>query len=130
MKAESITRKLKVEVLFNQQEFDELHRLLQKTTEKKVSTYMRKVALQIPVVATYRNTSVDDFLRDMLELKRELTALRALYNEAVEKLQLLEGIPEFRTWIIIYEQSRKALLTKVEQIHERLTRLYELWLQE
>jgi hypothetical protein len=129
-KKESEVRRRMVVVRLNQEEFQQLQKFVEQTTETTISNYLRKVALGKPVLVKYRNASADDFLRDMLELKRELSALGNNYNQAVKKLHVLEKIPEFRSWLLIYEHARQALLQKVEQIHVRITRLYELWLQK
>jgi hypothetical protein len=91
---------------------------------------VRKVVLQNPVTVKYRNASADDFLRDMVELKKQLSALAGHYSEAVKKLQLLEKIPEFRTWLLTYENSRQAFQSKVSEIHLKVIQLYEQWLQK
>jgi hypothetical protein len=129
-KKETEVRHKMVVVRLNAEEFSTLLKLQQQTTETTLSNYLRKVALQKPVLVKYRNSSADDFLRDMLELRKDLTMLSGAYQEAVKQLHLLQSIPEFRTWIAVYEHSRQAFLSKVEQIHIRITRLYELWLQK
>lgn len=129
-KKECAVRRKMVVVRLSQEEYRQLQQFQQQTTETTVSNYLRKVALNKPVLVKYRNATADDFLRDMLELRRELSALAGNYNQAVRKLHLLEKIPEFRSWLSIYEHSRQAFLAKVEQIHMRITRLYELWLQK
>jgi hypothetical protein len=129
-KMESEVRKKMVVIRLNEDEFEQLQTLQEQTTEKSISNYLRKVALQKPVLVKYRNTSADDFLRDMMELKNELSTLGSNYSRAVEKLRLLDKIPEFRTWLTVYEYTRQAFLSKVEQIHQRITRLYYLWLHK
>jgi hypothetical protein len=129
-KKETEVRRRMVVVRLNPEEYQQLQQFQEQTTETTISNYLRKVALQKPVLVKYRNSSADDFLRDMLELKRELSSLGNNYNQAVKKLHVLEKIPEFRSWLMIYEHSRQAFLQKVEQIHVRITRLYELWLQK
>jgi hypothetical protein len=119
-----------VGVPFKQSEYDRLKKLYAQSTERALSTYVRKVALQKPVTVKYRNASADDFLRDMLELKKQLSALGSNYCQAVKKLQLLEKIPEFRTWLLAYESSRQAFLSKVSEIHLKIIQLYEQWLQK
>ena len=124
-----VSRKMVV-VRLNQSEYFQLRKFQAETTEKKISSYLRKLALQKPVIVKYRNTTGDEFLGDMLSLKKELHALGNNYNQAVRKLHMLEKIPEFRTWILIYESSRQAFLAKVQEIHLRVTQLYEQWLQK
>ena len=114
----------------NDSELNELTKLQQKTTEKDISNYLRKVALQIPVTVKYRNQSADDFLKDMLNLKKELNAIGNNFNQAVHKLHILDKIPEFRVWVGQYDGLQKSLIGKVEEIKLRMNQLYEQWLQK
>lgn len=129
-KKETDVRRRMVVVRLSEHEYERLQYFQKMTTETTLSNYLRKVALSKPVVVKYRNATADDFLRDMLELRRELSALGNNFNQAVKKLHVLDRIPEFRSWLMIYEHSRQAFVQKVEQIHARITRLYELWLQK
>lgn len=128
-KKESDVRKKMIVVRLNEAEDKQLQKFVGQTTEKTVSNYLRKLALQKPVTVKYRNVSADDFLRDMVELKKELNAIGNNYNQAVKKLHILEKIPEFRSWILIHEKDRTSFLTKVDQIQTRVQQLYEQWLQ-
>lgn len=129
-KLESEVRKKMVVVRMNDTEFNQLEKLQQKTTEKDTSSYLRKVALQKPVTVKYRNESVDDFLLDMLNLKKELNAIGNNFNQAVHKLHILDKIPEFRVWVQQYDGLQKILISKVEEIKLRMNQLYEQWLQK
>ena len=55
-----------------------------------------------PVVATYRNQSLDDFMAEMMQLRGELNSIGNNVNQAVKKLHTLQQIAEFRNWIITY----------------------------
>ena len=127
-KNEKEVRKHFVKTRMNDAELNELTKLQQKTTEKDVSSYLRKVALQKPVTVKYRNQSADDFLKQMLELKKELNGIGNNFNQAVHKLHILDKIPEFRVWVNQYEGLQKALVSKVEEIKLRMNQLYEKWL--
>jgi len=129
-KEEKEVRKHFVKTRMNDLELNELTTLQRKTTEKDTSSYLRKVALQKPVTVKYRNESADDFLMDMLNLKKELNAIGNNFNQAVHKLHLLDKIPEFRFWISQYDGLQKALVNKVEEIKLRMNELYEEWLQK
>ena len=129
-KLESEVRRKMVVVRMNETEFNQLEKLQQKTTDKDVSSYLRKVALQKPVTVKYRNESADDFLLDMLGLKKELNAIGNNFNQAVHKLHLLDKIPEFRTWIQQYDGLHKTFIGKIEQINLKVNELYEQWLQK
>lgn len=114
----------------NEQEYKLLEKFQQQTTEKDTSSYLRKVALQKPVTIKYRNESADDFLLDMLNLKKELNAIGNNFNQAVHKLHLLDKIPEFRIWVNQYDGLQKVLISKVEEIKLRMNQLYDQWLQK
>lgn len=128
--SEKEVRRKMVVVRMNETEFNQLEKLQQKTTEKDTSSYLRKVALQKPVTVKYRNASADDFLMDMLNLKKELNAIGNNFNQAVHKLHLLDKIPEFRIWINQYDGLHRAFISKTEQINFKVNELYEQWLQK
>jgi MobC-like protein len=129
-KQESEVRRKMVVVRMNETEINQLTKFQNKTTEKDTSAYLRKVALQKPVTVKYRNESADDFLLDMLNLKKELNAIGNNFNQAVHKLHLLDKIPEFRVWVQQYDGLQKVLISKVEEIKLRMNQLYEQWLQK
>ena len=127
-KEETEVRKHFVKTRMNDAELNQLTTLQQKTTERDISSYLRKVSLQKPVTVKYRNQSADDFLKQMLELKKELNGIGNNFNQAVHKLHLLDKIPEFRVWVNQYDGLQKTLVGKVEEIKLRMNQLYEQWL--
>ena len=127
-KLENEVKKKMVVVRMNETEFEQAEKFRQKTTERYLSTYIRKLSLQKPVTVKYRNQSADDFLKQMLELKKELNAIGNNFNQAVHKLHLLDKIPEFRVWINQYDSLHQAFITKTEQINFKVNELYEQWL--
>lgn len=129
-KKEADVRRKMIVVRLNEKEFLQLEKYKAGSTEKKVSTYLRKVALQQPVTIIYRNGSADDFLEEMIRLKKELNAIGNNFNQAVHKLHTLDRIPEFRHWINMYKTAHHQFLAKTDQILIQGNRIYQLWLQE
>jgi hypothetical protein len=129
-KQENEVRSKMVVVRMNETEFELAEKFRKKTTERYPSTYMRKLSLQKPITVKYRNESADDFLMDMLNLKKELNAIGNNFNQAVHKLHILDKIPEFRVWVQQYDGLQKVLISKVEEIKSRMNQLYEQWLQK
>lgn len=129
-KLESEVRSKMVVVRMNETEFEQAEKFRKKTTERYLSTYVRKLSLQKPITVKYRNESADDFLLDMLNLKKELNAIGNNFNQAVHKLHILDKIPEFRVWVQQYDGLQKVLISKVEEIKLRMNQLYEQWLQK
>ncbi len=127
-KREIEVRKKMIVVRMNKTEFGQLEKFKKESTERSMSNYLRKVSLKKPVTVKYRNQSADDFLKQMLELKKELNAVGNNFNQAVHKLHLLDKIPEFRVWINQYDGLQKVLFNKVQEINLRVNQLYQEWL--
>jgi hypothetical protein len=124
-KNEIEVRKKMVVVRLNDKEFEKLQNLQNQTTDKYLSDYLRKVLLQKPILVKYRNQSADDFLRDMLELKKQLNAIGNNLNQAVRKLHMLEKIPEFRLWLLTNEPLLHGLNDKISEVKSRIAQLNE-----
>lgn len=129
-KNENEVRNKMIVVRMNSTEFEKVETLRKKTTERYLSTYVRKLSLEKPVTVKYRNQSADDFLKEMLGLKKELNGIGNNFNQAVHKLHLLDKIPEFRAWVNDYNGLQNALVSKVEEIKLKVSQLYEQWLQK
>lgn len=100
-KRENEVRNKTVVVRMNNTEFEKVENLRRKTTEKYLSSYVRKLSLEKPVTVKYRNQSADDFLKEMLGLKKELNGIGNNFNQAIHKLHLLDRIPEFKEWLLL-----------------------------
>jgi MobC-like protein len=129
-KQENEVRKIFIKIRMNDKELKQVKKKQQQTTERSLSEYIRNVSMQKPVTVKYRNQSADDFLIQMLALKKELNAIGNNFNQAVHKLHLLDKIPEFRVWVQQYDGLQKVLISKVEEIKLRMNQLYEQWLQK
>ena len=129
-KQENEVRKIFIKIRMNDEELKQVKKKQQQTTERSLSEYIRNVSMQKPVTVKYRNQSADDFLKQMLELKKELNGIGNNFNQAVHKLHILDRIPEFRFWIQQYDSLQKSLVSKVEEIKLKVSQLYEQWLQK
>ena len=129
-KQENEVRNKMVVVRMNNTEFEKVENLRKKTTERYLSSYVRKLSLEKPVTVKYRNQSADDFLKEMLGLKKELNGIGNNFNQAVHKLHMLDKIPEFRVWVNQYDGLQKSLVSKVKEIKLKVSQLYEQWLQK
>lgn len=127
-KQETEVRKLVIKMRVNKSEVDRIKMFHSQSTEKSLSNYIRKVTLQKPVLVKYRNQSADDFLTQMIELKKELNAVGNNLNQAVHKLHMLDSIPEFRLWVRYYKGLHEGVAAKVDQINSKVNQLYEQWL--
>ncbi len=111
------------------EEYAKIHKQFSKTTCRKLSDYARKILIDKPVTATYRNQSLDDYMTEMMMLKNDLNSIGNNFNQAVKKLHTLRQITEFKNWIITYELEKQILFNKVDQIKNHISKIGEKWLQ-
>jgi len=111
------------------EEYTKIQKNFSKTTCLKISEYARKILLNKPITGTYRNQSLDDFMAEMIKLRSEMNSLGNNFNQAVKKLNTLQQIAEFRSWIITYELEKKILFNKVDEIKNRINKIADQWLQ-
>jgi hypothetical protein len=110
-------------------EYQKIMKEFNKSTCRKLSDYARKNLLQKPIVNTYRNQSLDDFMVEMIHLRGELNAIGNNFNQAVKKLHTLHQIADFRHWLLSYELEKKMLFNKVDEIKKHIQKFAESWLQ-
>jgi ribosomal protein L29 len=127
MKTEN--RKRIVGVRFTIKEYEQIEKKWKDSTCRKLSEYVRKIIFNKPIVATYRNKSLDDLMTELIQLKKELNGIGNNFNQAVKKLHTVHQIPEFRQWLEVYETEKNLLLNKVEEIKNVTGKIGEQWLQ-
>jgi hypothetical protein len=129
METENSNRTRIIGLRLTPKEYAKIERKWKSSTCRKLSDYVRKHLFDKPIVTTYRNQSLDDFMEETIVLRNELNAIGNNINQAVKKLHTLQQIPEFRNWIISYELDKKILLNKVEEIKKHIQKITDKWLQ-
>lgn len=109
-------------------EYQKIHGLFSNSTHRKLSEYARNVLLQKPVIIRTRNESADQFLHEMIGLKKELNAIGNNYNQAVKKLHTLNHISEVKCWLNSHEQLHQNFLQLTEIIFQKLNEIHRQWL--
>ena len=129
MEAENSNRTRIIGLRLTPEEYTKIERKWKASTCRKLSDYIRKHLFDKPIVTTYRNKSLDDFMEETIVLCNELNAIGNNINQAVKKLHTLQQIPEFRNWIIGYDLDKKILFNKVEEIKKHIQKITDKWLQ-
>jgi len=130
MKETKQVRKGWLTVRLNEDEEKKLNKFFSRTTSGSLSEYARDVLLREPVNVIYRNQSADEFLTEMILLKKELNAIGNNFNQAVHKLHTLDRVPEIKAWAILNESSKKVFIKKVDEIKEKMNQIYQKWSQK
>ncbi|MBX2948051.1 MAG: plasmid mobilization relaxosome protein MobC [Crocinitomicaceae bacterium] len=118
-----------VSTRLTEEEFKIIENGWKKSTSLKMSDYFRKVIFNRPVVKTYRNKSLDDFMHEMALLRAELNRIGVNYNQSVKKLHTLRSLPEFKRWMLTNEVEKKTLVNKIDGIKSHIAKFAASWLQ-
>ncbi len=129
MEAKNLNRSRIIGLRLTLKEYEQIEKKWKASTCRKLSDYVRRSIFEKPIVTTYRNQSLDDYMAEMIGLRNELNGIGNNINQAVKKLHTLHQIAEFRSWIITYELEKKILLNKVDEIKNHIQKVAEKWLQ-
>ncbi|MXN91136.1 plasmid mobilization relaxosome protein MobC [Flavobacterium sp. Sd200] len=129
MEKENSKRTRRVIFRVTPQEYTQIERRYKASTCNKLSDFIRHCLLEKPLVTIYRNAAQDDQLIEMARLRQELNAIGNNFNQAVKRLHTLEGLPEFRTWLMTFEVEKHTLYNKIEGIKQHVQKVSESWLR-
>ena len=124
----SNNRTRKVTIRLSESEYAAVQRGVRSTTNRQVSSYARALLLQKPVTTYTRNQSLDEAVRVLVELKKELAAIANNFNQVVRKLNAMSLTPEL---VFLGEkavQQQRALLAHSIQIQSLLDQITSQWL--
>jgi len=120
----------KVTVRFKQAEYNIIDASFQKTTKRKLSEYIRFVLLEKPVTVYTRDQSMDDLMAQLVLLKNELSAIGSNFNQAVKRLHTMDKAAGLQPWMAENEKHRERFFLKVAEIHQKISEIASVWLQE
>jgi hypothetical protein len=100
-----------------------------KTTIRKLSEYLRRLIFNKPITGYVRNQSLDEFMAEMVLLRKELNAIGVNFNQAVHRLHTLDHLPQMQLWLKGFERDKDVLFGKVEEIKNRINLFSDQWLQ-
>ena len=111
------------------EEYDDVEKRWKASTCRKLSDYVRHVIFNKPVVTTYRNRSLDDFMTEAIRLRKELNGIGNNFNQAVKKLHTLEQTEDIRAWLVSSELEKRIMINKIDEIKNHIQKIGEKWLQ-
>lgn len=129
MKENKLFRTRVIGLRLTLKEYEQIEKKWKASTCRKLSNYVRCKLFEKPIVTTYRNQSLDDFMTEAMRLRNELNSIGNNFNQAVKKLHSLHEIAEFKSWLIAYELEKEIMLNKVDEIKYHIKKIAEKWLQ-
>ncbi|RQO30401.1 plasmid mobilization relaxosome protein MobC [Taibaiella sp. KBW10] len=113
----------------NEGEYALLLQHFNKTTERQLSVYARKILLSKPMIASVRDEGLQDILVVLSKLQKDFNGVGNNYNQMIHKLHLMVALPEFRDWILRYEKEKLVLFSAIELIRDYVVKTGEVWLR-
>ena len=111
-------------------EHKKIERGFSQSTKRKMSGYIRYILLEKPITVYTRNKSYDEFVTEMLALRRELNAIGNNINQQVKKLHTITHDEEIKGWAVLNESSKNILFKKMEEINLKMLQISRQWSQE
>ena len=112
MKENKVNRTRFVGLRFRGDEYEKLEERRKKTTCTDMSDYMRRILLNKPATGYVRNRSLDEFMEEMIHLRKELNHIGNNFNQAVKKLHICDSESEIKTWLLLNEKGIIRYLRK------------------
>jgi len=116
-------------VRLTEQEFEVLKRRFSKTTQRKLSGYARDILLGKPMIAAYRNQSLQDIMAELSLLRKDLNGIANNFNQAVRKLHVSDTSNDIRAWVQNHESVGAELLKYIRELHGFINKTAEKWLR-
>jgi len=129
MKKTEENRSRRIITRLKPQEYKVIQDRFKKTMLRKMSEYTRNVLLEKTITVTHRDQSMDEVLEELILLRKELNAIGINFNQAVRKLNSVEGMPDAQIWQAMIVVLRDKLEPAIIQIKERVSDYADIWSQ-
>lgn len=129
MKEENNNRNKWLHVRLTESEYKQIHEQYAKTTDLKMSDFVRKKILGKLIIGSCRDASMDAFMEELIGLKNGLSGIGNNFNQAVKRLHTLSRIKEFEHWLVSYELDRRRLFKQLDDAQEFIKKMADKWLQ-
>ncbi|HEY4334668.1 MAG TPA: hypothetical protein VGM89_02195 [Puia sp.] len=89
--AKKIKRTRRLVLYYTEEEYAALQQLFLRSNSRYIGVYVRKLSVRQPVEVKTRNSSFDDFVAEIIPLRKEMAALRRISHLSPDnETQLLE----------------------------------------
>ena len=129
MKKTNSNRTCRIQLYFTPEEYAKIEQKWTGTACRTRGNYLRNHLLEKPILVNHRDQSIDEYMSNIIGLRRELNTLSNGFNQIVKKLDSLQQIPGAIVWLIAAKLDKEKLLVKVEEIKNHIQKMAEKWLQ-
>lgn len=129
MKREDSNRTRRLTLLLTEQEYQKIDNRFKGSICRNRSEYVRKHLFNKPIVARYRNQSLDDLMEENILLTREFSAIGKNIHQIAKKVETLKDFPELKQQLYLLEKDKAKFFDKMEEISSHTQKIAEQWLQ-
>jgi hypothetical protein len=130
MKRRERIRTKKLTLYLSAEEHAALLEKFRSSTHREFAVYVRDRLQRQPIVAEYRNRSLDDFLPIANRIKNALESLDRNFNLAMQKFSTVSDQGEFKDTLEYFAAEQFAFREKSAEIKNLLSKIYQQWSQK
>jgi len=130
MTEKKINRSRLVGLRLQPEEYRLLHDKSKATTCRALSEYIRRILFDKKITIFTRDQSMDDFMTELIVLRKELGAIGNNLNQSVKKLNAYQDVAEIKFWIVLNEGTIKKIFDRTSEIKSKINQFSESWSQE
>jgi len=127
MEKENNNRTKWLHLRLTEAEYNKIHSAFAKTTTRRLSDYARKILLGKPMIGSYRNRSMDDFMAELIRLRTELNGIGNNFNQVVKKLHTSPRSEAIQSLLLAWELEKRSMLRQIEGIKEYIEKQGQSW---
>ena len=127
MKQKDENRAKRLIVRLNIDEYERFEKRFRKTSCRTLSEYIRDVLFNKPVTVYHRDQSMDDILEELILLRKELNLIGLNFNQAVRKLNSVNGMPDSTKWQTMLTILRDELEPSIRNIKDQIGAYSDIW---
>jgi len=101
----------------------------QRTTSRELSAFARKRLLEEPLTYYTRSASLDEGLRELVQLRKELNAIGNNLNQQTKKLNSFTVAPGLSVMLERLKPVREQVNKQLTGINNAINQLAKQWLQ-
>ncbi|WP_144603935.1 plasmid mobilization protein [Algoriphagus algorifonticola] len=128
MKEKNNNRNKWLHLRLNGKEYEQIQKGFATTIYDKISDYARCLLLKKPVIAGYKDTTMQDILAGLTALRKDLHGVAVNYNQAVKKLNALGNL-EATSYLPQLEKEHKKVLVTLQSVDALIHKITEKWLR-
>lgn len=127
---ENNRREIRICIRLTSKEYEQLKLRQEQTIDRKLSDFARKMLLGKPIRVFTRNRSLDLFMEEMIQLRKELNFIGNNFNQVVRKINAVQMAGELSLWLPVSKKLQEQLLKKTAVIKDKITQMGKRWLQD